>query len=64
MIYTLLDLRGSITSGSLVQYDDAMALAKKEGVKYCETSALTQQGLNVCFDEAVRTVLLSKQCRR
>ena len=37
----------------MVTYEAGATLAKKLGVKYCETSALTQQGLKTCFDEAV-----------
>ena len=42
----------------LVTREDGTALAKKLGVKFCETSALTQQGLKTCFDEAVSNNLM------
>lgn len=50
---SLSDLRGRVSSCPVVGSDEARLLAQKEGLKYCETSALTHQGLKVCFDEAV-----------
>lgn len=37
----------------MVTYDEGLAVAKRLGMRFCETSALTQEGLKVCFDEAV-----------
>ncbi|KAL3869767.1 hypothetical protein ACJMK2_042404 [Sinanodonta woodiana] len=48
------DLR---TSRTLITYEEASALAKRLRIKYCETSALTQQGVKACFDEAIRSVI-------
>lgn len=47
------DLRGRTSSCPMVGSDEARLLAQKEGLKYCETSALTFHGLKACFDEAV-----------
>lgn len=48
----------------LVTREDGTALAKKLGVKFCETSALTQQGLKTCFDEAIRACLSAPQSKK
>jgi hypothetical protein len=37
----------------MVSYDEGLNVAKKLGMRFCETSALTQQGLKDCFDDAV-----------
>ncbi|XP_045160594.2 rho-related protein racA-like isoform X2 [Mercenaria mercenaria] len=52
-----IDLRGTSSRKDMVSYDEGLALAKKLGMRFCETSALTQQGLKNCFDEAIRTAL-------
>ncbi|XP_053393762.1 ras-related C3 botulinum toxin substrate 1-like [Mercenaria mercenaria] len=52
-----IDLRGTSSRKDMVSYDEGLALAKKLGMRFCETSALTQQGLKNCFDEAIRSAL-------
>ena len=44
------DAKYTSRSTRLVTREDGTALAKKQGVKFCETSALTQQELKTWFD--------------
>lgn len=52
-----LDLRHTGSRKDMVTYDEGLAVAKRLGMRFCETSALTQTGLKECFDEAIRTAL-------
>ena len=45
----------------MVSYDEGLKLAQRLNMRFCETSALTQQGLKVCFDEAVSMTGVSAQ---
>ncbi|XP_069121947.1 rho-related protein racA-like isoform X2 [Argopecten irradians] len=51
-----IDLR-STSSSDLVTYEEGAKVAKDLGLRYQETSALTQQGLKDCFDNAIREAL-------
>ncbi|XP_060562983.1 rho-related protein racA-like [Ruditapes philippinarum] len=52
-----MDLRGTSSRKDMVSYDEGLKVAKTLGMRFCETSALTQQGLKDCFDDAIRTAL-------
>ncbi|KAK7092808.1 rho-related protein racA-like [Littorina saxatilis] len=58
------DLRESSGDGArkrrCVTYEEASEVAKSFGMKYVETSALTQTGLKECFDNAVRLAVNGK----
>ena len=58
------DAKYTSRGSRLVSHDEGAALAKKLGVKFCETSALTQQGLKSCFDEAVCILYVVVLCRK
>lgn len=52
-----IDLRHTSSRPGLITYDEGHTVAKRNKLKYCETSALTHTGLKNCFDEAIRSVL-------
>lgn len=43
-----------------VTYEEGASTAKEMGVRYCETSSLTQTGLKDCFDDAIRSALCGR----
>ena len=48
------DLRSDERHGSrCISYERGAKLAKEHGLMYCETSALTMEGVQNCFDNAV-----------
>ncbi|XP_021345146.1 rho-related protein racA-like [Mizuhopecten yessoensis] len=56
MVACKIDLRHT-SSRDLVTYEEGAKVAKDCGMRYKETSALTQEGLKDCFDTAIREAL-------
>mmetsp|Transcript_15795 Transcript_15795/g.14294 ORF Transcript_15795/g.14294 Transcript_15795/m.14294 type:complete len:184 (+) Transcript_15795:85-636(+) len=62
LVGTKLDVRLTGNGGDIVSKAQGEALKNEIGaVKYLECSALTQEGLKQVFDEALRTVLISRR---
>ncbi len=61
---SLSDLRDRDHSRRCVSKEEGQAFAKKLGLPYYETSALTMEGVKTVFDEAVSVQFtLSQVCR-